>query len=398
MAGSERPNEIAYRSAIAQFQAGSLDEACRALEACSATEDDVIRLMLSVAGALSDRGQLQESLSLYRRAIAARPDLAAPRQNLATLWLRIGDDDEAIAESRAALALLPDYPLALNTLGVALAHRGRMEEAINALTAALRANPAYANAACNLGNVLARCDRRQEAIAAYRRALEIDPRLSHVAFDLAALGAEAPPPQMPKSYLTTFFNNYAPRFDRHMEELHYAAPRLLADAVLAEGNEHFDEAVDVGCGTGLVGALLRPHVGHFTAVDLADAMIAASRQRGVYDELVHEDLVEYLRRREAPIDLLLAADVLIYFGDLTNFFAAAAARLPAGGQFAFSIELTEDCDFRLQASRRYAHSADYIRRLAADHRWIELVAHECDLRNQTDTRARGMVFVYQAES
>jgi len=200
---------------------------------------------------------------------------------------------------------------------------------------------------------------------------------------------------MPRSYLTTFFNDYAPRFDQHMEELRYVAPRLLADAVLTEGSRQFDEAVDLGCGTGLVGALFRPHVRHFVGVDLAAAMIAASRKRGVYDELANEDVVDYLRRRETLVDLLLAADVLIYLGDLGDLFAAVAARLRGGGLFAFSIEATDSCDYRLQASRRYAHSPNYIRRLAASHQWAESASEECSLRAQADGRENGVVFVYR---
>ena len=202
---------------------------------------------------------------------------------------------------------------------------------------------------------------------------------------------------MPRSYLTTFFNNYAPRFERHMEELRYEAPQLLADAVLTENGRMFDEAVDLGCGTGLVGALFRPHVRHLVGVDLADAMLALARQRGIYDELANEDLVEYLRRRATGIDLLLAADLLIYFGDLKELFAAAAERLRAGGLFAFSIESTTEGEYRLQLSRRYAHLRDYIRRLAAEHGWTELTARDCTLRDQADARIGGIVFVYRRE-
>ncbi len=397
MANSEPPKDAAFLSAVTLMQAGNLDGACRALQESSSTGADVARLALYLADALADQGRFQESIAFYNRAIVARPDFAPARQNLAAIWLQLGKYDEAIAESHAALALQPDRPLALNTLGVALAHRGRLEDAVSALSAALRANPNYANAAHNLANVLARSERRDEAIAAYRRALEIDPQLSHAAFDLAALGAEAPPPQMPRSYLTTFFNNYAPRFERHMEELRYVAPRLLADAVLTESGRVFDEAVDLGCGTGLVGALFRPHVRHFVGVDLADAMIAIARQRGIYDELANEDLVEFLRRRATGVNLLLAADLLIYFGDLKELFAAAAERLRTGGLFAFSIESTTEGEYRLQLSRRYAHSRGYIRRLAAEQGWTELAARDCTLRDQADARVGGVVFVYRRE-
>ena len=181
-----------------------------------------------------------------------------------------------------------------------------------------------------------------------------------------------------------------------MEELQYAVPRLLLEAVMGVANRRFDEAVDLGCGTGLVGTLFRLHVRRLAGVDLAEAMIAVAKQRGVYDELATEDVVDYLHRRETAVDLLLAADVLIYLGDLDALFRAAAARLRGGGLFAFSIEATTEGDYRLQPSRRYAHSTAYIRRLAAESQWKELVAQECRLRDQADARAGGFVFVYSA--
>jgi len=352
---------------------------------------------IEAAGALADQGRFEESIAAYRRAIAASPNDAQARQQFAATLLQAGSYDEAISECSAALALQPDWPPVLNTLGVALAHVGRVADAIEALTAALRAHPRYANASYNLANVLARCGRRDEAIAAYRRALEIDPGLSHAAFNLAVLGATEVPPQMPRAYVSAFFNDYAPRFERHMAELHYVVPQLLAEVVLACGRQEFDEAVDLGCGTGLVGAQFRPLVHHFVGVDLAERMIAMSRDRGIYDELAQQEVVEYLALRETQVDLLLAADLLIYFGELESLFAAASARLRPSGLFAFSIESTAESDFQLRSSRRYAHSTAYVRRVAGRHDWIELVARECRLRDDAGGGESGVVFVFQAK-
>ena len=60
---------------------------------------------------------------------------------------------------------------------------------------------------------------------------------------------------------------------------------------------------------------------------------------------------------------LLAADVLVYFGDLASLFAQIARVLDAGGLYAFSIELSAEQDFLLQPSGRYAHATDYVRRV-----------------------------------
>ena len=56
-----------------------------------------------------------------------------------------------------------------------------------------------------------------------------------------------------------------------------------------------------------------------------------------------------------PFDLILAADVLVYLGELAPLLRAAAAALVPGGLFAFTLERGEAPGFQLQASQRYAH-------------------------------------------
>jgi predicted TPR repeat methyltransferase len=52
--------------------------------------------------------------------------------------------------------------------------------------------------------------------------------------------------------------------------------------------------------------------------------------------LVLGDYVHYLSARQEPCDLVLAADVFIYAGDLVAVFQAVARLLRLGGLFAFS--------------------------------------------------------------
>ena len=95
-------------------------------------------------------------------------------------------------------------------------------------------------------------------------------------------------------------------------------------------------------------------------------MIEKSRERGVYDRLEVGDLVEAMKKRPASFDLLVAADVFIYVGDLAPTFEAAAACLRPGGLLAFSVEAGGGDRFNLtMATRRYTHSEPYLRRMAA---------------------------------
>ena len=82
----------------------------------------------------------------------------------------------------------------------------------------------------------------------------------------------------------------------------------------------------------------------------------------------------------ARFDVIAAADVLIFFGALEPVFAEAARLARPGALFAFSIEVCESVDWKLQESGRYAHSAVYIQRLAAEHGFAVVIEREQPIR------------------
>jgi predicted TPR repeat methyltransferase len=143
-------------------------------------------------------------------------------------------------------------------------------------------------------------------------------------------------------------------------------PELLAAAVAAATPDQLMDVLDLGCGTGLCGALLRPMAGTLRGVDLSPAMIAKARERGVYDELEVGDLIESLRRRPKTCDLLTAADVLNYVGDLAPVLDAATLALRPGGLFAFTVEAAASGDrFELvKGTQRYAHARPHVDHVA----------------------------------
>ena len=71
-------------------------------------------------------------------------------------------------------------------------------------------------------------------------------------------------------------------------------------------------------------------------------MIEKARARGLYDELHVAEAEAALRQWPLRFDAIVAADVLLYFGELAPLLAAAAAALRPAGIFAFSIETDPD--------------------------------------------------------
>ena len=92
-------------------------------------------------------------------------------------------------------------------------------------------------------------------------------------------------------------------------------------------------------------------------------MIEKARVRGIYDRLSVSDIEA--AGDKADYDLLLAADTLVYLGDLTQIFAATSGRLRPGGFFLFTVEGKPGEGFELGPKRRWRHSESYLRHEAA---------------------------------
>ena len=125
--------------------------------------------------ALADRGQLDEAIDHYRKALKINPNHVEAYNNLGLALADRGQFDEAVDHYRQALEIKPDFVEAHNNLATTLAGSGKIDDAVAEYRKAIEIKPDYADAHFNLGNVLARCARFDEAMDHYRKALEIDP-------------------------------------------------------------------------------------------------------------------------------------------------------------------------------------------------------------------------------
>lgn len=263
--------------------------------------------------------------------------------------------------NRLAAARRLEFALGLLAAGDAAA-------AAEAAAAATEVDPAYPEAWFALGEAAGKAGDPAQAEAAYRRYLleEPDDRLGAIA-RLVLLRAEAPPPVLPEAYVRALFDDYAPRFDRALvEQLAYRGPAVLQEALSDPSGrpQRFRRALDLGCGTGLVGEALRPQCAWLEGLDLSPAMLAQARRRGCYDRLEAGEAVAGLQARAATgerYDLVVAGDVLTYLGVLEPFVAAAARVLPAGGLLAATTERQDGPQaVVLGPGQRFQHRPAYV--------------------------------------
>ncbi len=252
-------------------------------------------------------------------------------------------------------------------------------DALASLDEALALDPALADAWSQRGHLLREAGRHAEAAHCFEQALahgadEDLHRFYLVSVNGSGAAASPVPARPPRAYVESLFNEYADDFQAHLVEgLKYQAHQtLLAPLREAEDGRrdprHYPLVLDLGCGTGLCGQLIRAQAGAVDGVDLAEAMVAQARACGAYRRVAQGDLLAFLRDQAEPADLVIAADVFIYVGALDEVFAAVRRCLRPGGRFGFSVELASgEPALQLRPSLRYAHTPGYVEQLAQAH-------------------------------
>ena len=277
---------------------------------------------------------------------------------------------------------------------------GDLPAAAELLEQAIELAPNFTTAWFTLGEIRQELGENDKAVAAFRKAREADPQDRHGAsVRLMRLGAEELS-LMPRSYVQTLFDQYAPRFeDALLGDLDYRAPQLLFKAVIAvrvaqRKPAFFKRAIDLGCGTGLGAAAFAKEVDHFIGIDLSPGMIEEARATGLYEQLEVEDMVAGVARQaEASADLVLAADAFCYVPELSPVLTEVTRVLAPGGLVAFTVETHDGEGVVIGDGLRYAHAAEYLRKAVAAAGLKLAHLEQASPRTENNEPVRGLVVV-----
>ncbi len=312
------------------------------------------RMLLESGGAAAARAHLLAALALRSGDVAVRLALSSAQAACgdtaaALVTLTQGPARDPLLTAAAMLLLVGQRDFAN---AVALGEAARAEGATDACVLGL------------LGHAQSSLGRHAAAAPTYAAALALAPEDLYVRHLAAASGLARDLGRAPADYIRVVFDGYAAHFDLHLLGLGYRIPGV-ARALLAEAR---GPVLDLGCGTGLMAVALSDlNLGTFIGVDLAPRMLAAAAARGLYAELFEADLPAYLAAERRRFGLVLAGDVLPYFGSLVTLFGGVAARLAPGGRFLFSAETLpgEAAGWRLGPQGRFAHAPAHLAAAAA---------------------------------
>ena len=242
-----------------------------------------------------------------------------------------------------------------------LAHLEDLDAAVDVLRGALEIVPNWGAGWFRLGEYLERAGDLPGAAQAWGRAVEVQPDDPFGAGLRRDLLRDQPlSDTMPPAFVERLFDQYAPRFEASLlDGLDYQGPQIIAEALERTTGLPVAHALDLGCGTGLIGPVLRPHCGHLTGIDLSQAMLTEAQGKGLYDRLDKGDIQE-LPIGDAQYGLIVASDVFNYLGALERIIGWCAASLSPGGTLIFTVEQAEGRDVALRETRRFAHGRAYV--------------------------------------
>ena len=363
------------------------------------------------------------------KALSLKPDYAEAWSNKGITLNELKRYDEAIFHYDKALSLKPDYAEAWSNKGITLNELKRYDEAIFHYDKALSLKPDYAEAWSLKGVALHALKCYKEAIAHYDKALSLKPceasffyqkSFTNIALNqyaiavenledaikykfspegyaeymLSALRPENGLKPMPKNYVAELFDNYANSFDKHLiDTLKYETPKNLLELLNPSINDKF-AILDLGCGTGLMGKLLKPYASKIVGVDLSKEMLSKAELTDTYDKLIEVDILEFLNKCNDKFDLVVSADVFIYIGELSGIFMGLADVLKAGGLFCCSVEKNDSIKFSLSPKTlRYSHSKEYIQKLASLHNFKIQNILERPIRQENHVDVDGYCFL-----
>ncbi len=311
-------------------------------------------------------GDYDAAARKYNEALAIQPDMIEALNNLAIVYRRLNQTQQAITLYKNAISLSPNFIEANYNLGKAYWDESQYDDAKACFQRVLEIDPDHAMANHEMGNYYMKSGDKENAIACFKKYLSLAPE-DHCGarLKLSYLDAGEMPARQPEQLVIETYEKKARTWDNDVEraDIAFLGPKHIQQAVnqqLAEQSEL--TILDIGCGTGLCGPFLKPVATTLHGVDLSDHMLNIARKKGLYDDLVCDDLAHFIKTCNNQYDLIVASGVLIFFGDLSDLMLGVAGQLKSNGWFIFTLYKSNEADIEIRDNMHFAHSEEYIRK------------------------------------
>lgn len=388
-----------YNLGLALNKSNQLNEAVNVFQALIELSSEHMGGKFQLGCLLMQQSQYSQAIDQFKFIAQAQPFHFETQTNLATCYLKMGRLNDAKIHYIKALDLMPNDNQVLFNLGVISMQQGQIHAAIEFYLRALKLNPNF-EVRNNLAVAYLTIKQSHSALMHFREALRLQPNNQSIHHIINILLKDKNLTLSPPEYIRSLFDAYADHYDAHViQDLNYHIPIFIHQIIGATWHLTSNkwDILDLGCGTGLCGEQFKSHARSLIGVDIAEKMLAIAAKKNIYDALIHADILSFLNKQDPIFDIVLAGDVLVYYGDLSVYFSAVFRVLRPNGIFAFNAEVGELKDYEITDSGRFSHRKDYLEQLIAESHFEILDYQKITMRTQNQLPVRGHLYLLKKQ-
>lgn len=338
---------------------------------------------LKIADIEADNNNFKEAEKYYKRTIELAPQNLSAHTNYANMLCKTNRTLEALEQYRSAVLIAPETPEISYNIALILKELQDYEQALYLMFNAFYLAPEHTDWSINLAETLILYHKN-----APEKALKIaqnwfekmpqNPIADHVwnAFNGRQSNKE-------NEYNRILFNTFAPSYEETLKNINYDVVNKISEIC----KDTKGKILDLGCGTGLLGSALKNKENEIIGIDISENMLEIAEKKSVYKSLIKSDIVEFLQKSTKHFDLITAADVFCYFGDLEHIF-----KLCFSQKLVFSLETNDSIEtFEIQPNGRYKHNPKYIETLLRTTGYNKIKTKSLVLRNEAEQKVSGII-------
>lgn len=336
-----------------------------------------------------------------KRAIQSYPDSAEIKNLLANICMEKGFYDEAIVLLASLYKQHPEDFWLCNMLSQVFQQKKQYDQALEMGWRAVVLSKGNNDQQINFGYLLYEIaveSPTADVLSYVRRWQEEYPENPIAKHMSSAMLNVDHVSQISNGYVQNIFNAFADDFEEVLGDLDYAVPSQMETAleVLSQNVKLKKmKILDVGCGTGLCGVYLKKYAKFkgLDGVDISEKMLAIAKSKKIYNHLYNQDLCKFLSEHQNSYDLINAADVFTYFGELGGVFVLLYESLKPEGRVLFSISENSynNEDYFLHLSGRFLHNRKYVEEGLEKRGFMIEKINRIKLRNEGEKEVWGWI-------
>lgn len=380
---------------VAQQNLGSLDDAENSLKIALSINKDHPQVHNNLGSIYILQSDFSKAQPFIEKAISLDSTYSDAHCNLGEIFKNTGSTDKSIDSYLTSLKYNPNNINAYFGLGSYYTYEANQEKAEYYLNTTLQLNPYHIEATFHLGFLHYLLKSYDTATSYFKKTIELEPNHYYASYLLSAITGQDSPEKSPEPYVKGLFDHYASTFDEHLvKHLKYNVPSTMLSIFNKFSQpKQTVNLLDLGCGTGICGEKFAHMYTHMTGVDLSENMIKKTQEKNIYSSLHASDIDHFINNTTSKYDLVIAADVFIYVGNIRLLVKDIYDTMNFDGYFIFSIELSDSDDYFLQNTGRYAHSESHIHEILENASFNIINYQATIIRNEKDNEIKGIIYL-----